>query len=97
MFEATEAQIKEWKSKYGDVFEVLVEDKKCYLRKPDRKILGLATSVGQKNPMKFNEIILHNCWLAGDEEIKTDDDYFLGVGAKLETLIQIKEAEIKKL
>ncbi len=97
MFEATEAQIKEWKNKYGDVFEVLVEDKKCYLRKPDRKILGLATSVGQKNPMKFNEVILHNCWLAGDEEIKTDDDYFLGVGAKLETLIQIKEAEIKKL
>ena len=47
--------------------------------------------------MKYNEIMLRNCWLAGDEEIKTDDALFLGVSAKLGELIDIKEAELKKL
>jgi len=97
MFTATEEQVKQWKSTYGDVFEVTVEDKRCYLRKPDRKVLGLATSMGQRNPMKFNEVVLHNCWLGGDDDIKTNDDYFLAVSSRLESIIQIKDAEIKKL
>ena len=97
MFEATTAQIQEWKSKYRDIYEITIEDKRCYIRKPDRRVLGLATSVGQKNPMKFNEVILYNCWLGGDDAIKTDDDYFLAAAARLEEVIEIKEAEIKKL
>lgn len=97
MFEATETQIQAWKKQYGDVYEITIEDKRCYIRKPDRRVLGLATSVGQKNPMKFNEVILYNCWLAGDEDIKTNDDYFLAAASRLEEVIEIKEAEIKKL
>ena len=47
--------------------------------------------------MKYNEIILANCWVAGDEEIKTDDAYFLGVSGVLGDLIDIKKANLKKL
>ena len=47
--------------------------------------------------MKYNEILLNNCWIAGDEEIKKDDALFLGVSAKLADLIEVKEAELKKL
>lgn len=43
------------------------------------------------------DLRLNNCWLAGDEEIKIDDSLFLGVSAKLGELVEVKEAELKKL
>jgi hypothetical protein len=93
----TEEQINEWKKKHGDVFLVRVDGREAYLKKPDRKTLGAAAVVGKNDPMKYNEILLGNCWLGGDEVIKTDDSLFLGVSAKLADLIEIKEAELKKL
>ena len=90
-------QIEAWKKKHGDVFCVTVGDKVAYLKRPDRKTLGAAAVVGKNDPMKYNEILLNNCWLAGDEDIKTDDALFLGVSAKLGELVEIKEAELKKL
>ncbi len=95
--EVTPAQIAEWKKKHGDVFKITIEDKVCYLRKPTRKALGYASVAGKDNPLKFNEVILRDCWLAGDEEIKTDDTLFLSVSSKLTELIQIKETELEKL
>lgn len=105
-----EQKIEEWKRKYGSVYSVEVKAagvanpdsdeagvKVCYLRKPDRKALSAASVVGAADPFKYNEILLSNCWIEGDEEIRTDDSYFLGVSAKLGELIEIKEASIKKL
>lgn len=93
----TSEQIEAWKKKHGDVFCVTVGDKVAYLKRPDRKTLGAAAVVGKNNPMKYNEILLENCWLDGDPEIKTDDALFLGVSAKLGELVEVKEAELKKL
>ncbi len=90
-------QIHAWKEQYGDVFKVSVDDKSAYLRSPDRKTLSYASSVGSKDPLKFNEIILNGCWLAGDEELKTNDSYFLAVSGKLSEIIQVKEAKLEKL
>ena len=94
---ATPEQIEEWKKKHGAVFELTIEDKSCILRKPTIKEISAATAVGQKDPLAFNGVILTNCWLAGDEEIKTNSDYFLAAGGKLGKIIEIKESEIKKL
>lgn len=90
-------QIEQWKAKHGQIFKLVIEDKECYLRKPDRKTLSYAAAVGAKDNLKFNEIILDNCWLAGDEEIKTDDSLFLSASARLPEIIEIKEAELVKL
>lgn len=81
--------------KYGDVFCVVVGDKVAYLKRPSRQALSAAAVVGKNDPMKYNEILLNNCWLDGDEEIKTDDSLFLGVSAKLGELVEVKEAELK--
>ena len=81
----------------ADCFEIEVEDKVCYLKKPTRKVLSLAATAGQHDPMKYNEVILANCWVDGDEEIKTDDAYFLGVSGVLAELIEVKKASLKKL
>jgi len=97
MFTATKEQIAEWKAKHGDVFCIKVEDKVCYLKKPSRKALGYASVAGKDNPLKFNEVLLNDCWLGGDEEIKTNDDLFLSVSPKLTELIEVKEAELEKL
>ena len=93
----TPEQIEAWKKKWGDVFCVTVGDKVAYLKRPSRQALSAAAVVGKNDPMKYNEILLNNCWLAGDEEIKSDDSLFLGVSAKLGELVEIKEAELKKL
>jgi len=93
----SQEQIQEWKEKHGDVYKLSVEDKTCYLKKPNRKTLSYASTAGAKDPFKFNEVILAQCWLGGDEEIKTDDMLFLSASSKIGDLIEIKEAELEKL
>ena len=93
----TEEQIEAWKKKHGSVYSVTVDSKTAYLKKPDRKALSAAAVLRTTDPMKYNEVLLNNCWLGGDEEIKTNDELFLGVSSKLADLIEIKEAELKKL
>lgn len=93
----TKEQIQEWKKQYKDIFVISVEDKKAYLHTPNRKTLSYASTLATKDPLRFNEVILENCWLGGDEEIKTDDALFLAVSSKLPDLIQIKEATLEKL
>ncbi len=95
--EATREQIKEWKSKYSQLFAIIVDGHICYLRKPDRKILGYASTAGKTDPLKFNEAILNNCFVGGSEAIKTDDDLFIAAGARLGDIIQVKEAELVNL
>lgn len=99
MKKATPEQVLAWKEKYpnADIWQITVEDKVAFLRSPDRKTLSLASTVGANDPMKFNEILLKNCWLDGDLEIQTNDTLFLSASAKLATLIEIKEAELVKL
>lgn len=95
--QATPEQIAEWKKKHGDVRAVIVDGHIGYLKKPDRRALSYASSVGTKDPVKFNELILANCWLGGSEDIKTDDALFFGASATLADLIEVKEAELVKL
>lgn len=97
MSKITEKQICEWKEKHGDVFELTVEDLVGYFKKPSRKTLMFASTQIQTNPLKFNEILMEQCWLGGDEALVKDDNYFLAVSGKLGEIIEIKQAEIKKL
>jgi hypothetical protein len=99
--EVTAKQITEWKQKFEKVFQidVTVKDvkKTGFYKKPDRKILGLAMKWGQNDPMKFNETLATNCFLGGDSEMQTNDDYFLSAATKFGDLVQVAEATIKEL
>lgn len=101
MAKVTKAQIEEWKANYGEIFELEVSGKKGYVRKPGRKQLSYASTVSNSNgvidSIAFAEHILDACWLGGDEELKTNDDYFLAVVPTLEQLTERAEASIKKL
>lgn len=93
---ATAEQISEWKKKHGDIFKVEVDDSVCYLKKPDRKTMSYVATLGN-NPIRANEALLQNCWLGGDDDIKTNDEKFFGVSGKLAEIIEVKDAEITKL
>lgn len=95
--EVTPEQIEAWKEKHGDVYSIECEGKVCYVRRPTRKMLGLAATLSGKDPIKYNEVLLKNVWLGGDDELMNDDAYFLGVSGQLAELIDIKDAELKKL
>ena len=95
--QATPEQIAEWKAKYGVVKAIIVDGHIAYFKKPDRKIIGYASSIGTKDPMKFNETMMNNCFIGGSEAIKKDDDLFLSASSKLGELINIKEAELVNL
>ena len=91
----TKEQIAEWKSKHGDLFEISVVGKSCILRKPNRKDLSYVSVV--KDPMKMSEVMMKQLWVAGDEEIREQDDLFLAAIPKMEEVLKVKEATIKKL
>lgn len=95
--QATPDEIEAWKAKHKNVFAITVDGHIGYVKTPDRKTISYASTAGAKDPLKFNEILLKNCWLGGSDAIQTDDELFLGVGAKLNEIIQIKEAELVKL
>lgn len=91
----TKEQIKEWKAKHGELFEITVEDKSCILHRPTRKDLSYASAV--KDPIKMSEVMLNALWVGGDEGIKEDDSLFLAAIQKMQDILEVKEAEIKKL
>ena len=88
-------QLREWKTKWGDLYEISVEGKSCVLHKPTRKDLSYASVV--KDPIKLSEVMLKQLWVAGDEELQEQDDLFMAVVSKMEDVLKVKEAEIKKL
>lgn len=93
----TPEQIEAYKKEYGDIFCIQVEDKKCFLHKPTRQILDAANAMSAKRNSAFNETLLKNCWIAGDKDIISEDDYFFGASSQLDQIIQFKNAELKKL
>lgn len=97
MSKITKEQIEQWKKQHGDVFEISVDGKVGFIKKPDRKTLSYAMTEAQTNPLGFAEIILENGWLGGDEAIKTDDSLFLAAAGQIDKIVKIKEAEVKKL
>jgi hypothetical protein len=92
-----ENQIEEWKAKHGEIFKITVDGKIAYLRKPNRKDLSYLSVVAKNDYIKANEILLNSCWLGGDEEIKTNDEFFLSAIAQLGNMIKVKGSELEKL
>lgn len=91
----TKEQIAEWKKKHGEIYRIDVEGKSCIVRKPNRRDLSYVSVT--KDPIKLQENLFNQIWVAGDEEIKTEDDLFFAATNQLEDLLKVKQADIKKL
>ena len=93
--EFNKEQIAAWKKQHGDIYLITVEDKSCVLRKPTRQELSFVSGI--TDPMQFTETLLKQLWLGGDEDMQERDEYFLAISSKLDTVLKLKEAEVKKL
>ncbi len=94
---ATPEQIEAWKKSHKAIYELIIDDAICYLRKPTRQELSAATALSNSDPLLFNEQLLNSCWLGGADIIKTEDEYFYAAGGELAKIIEAKTAELKKI
>lgn len=101
MYTATQEQIEAWRDKYGQGNVTRLKskryDKSAYFRKPDRKEMEFLSAGAHSSGIKFNASILKTCFLAGDEEIMSNDDIFLGLQEQILELLKFDEVEVEKL
>jgi hypothetical protein len=101
----SQKQLDIWKAKHGQVFAISVakdKDGKAhytgYLHKPDRNVVGMAMQAYSKQDIvRAGEALIVNCWLGGDQEIQQDDSCFVSAAVQAAELIELRQAEIKKL
>lgn len=74
-----------------------VEGTQAVVTAPTRALINSAIQGSKKAPLRFGEILLEHCWVAGDPAIKTNDRLFMGATEQLQALIEPTSASIKKL
>ena len=108
---ATADQIAAWKKMHGDVYEVTVGGKFCYVRGFDRVTMKLclsqmkmkidtetkSTEIDMQKMLEIGEIGLQNCWLGGSEDIKAIDNLWIAASMQVGSLFDFAEADLKKL
>ncbi|MBB4117864.1 hypothetical protein GGR32_000136 [Mesonia hippocampi] len=100
--ELTQEQIKEkalsLKKKHNlkEIWVLESEGKIAFVKKPSRDQLKYAMSVSQNDPLGLAENVLESGWLEGDEELKTNDRYFLDITTQIDALIETTTVNIKK-
>lgn len=89
---------REWSKQYGEGRCAIVkaDGKICYLRPPSRTDVGAYGVAYRTNPVRANEFLLKQCWLAGDEEFVEDDKFFFAAVEHLSGLIESTESELEK-
>ena len=86
----------------GTAYTIEVEDKKCFLKKPDRgvfsKVLPMMSESfgGEINLVGAGEVILRETMIGGDTEFLTDDDFILPAALKCLELFEMRQASLKK-
>lgn len=100
----TDAQITNWKKIHGEIFEISVqmdEEGKdfalCIVKKPGLDLITSANHIHEEAPSKAGMMIFDNCFIDGDERLKTDEEARLGAALKVVALFKTKVATIKKL
>jgi len=74
-----------------------VEDKIGLFKKPDRKIISMASAVAATDPLEYVATVAENCFVEGDRELLDQDDYFLGIVPVINELVETKTATLLKL
>ncbi|NOS94536.1 MAG: hypothetical protein HOP30_21705 [Cyclobacteriaceae bacterium] len=98
-----EEQMKKWSVEHkGLWFLPIIKDngdiEKLGILKPiNRSILSYAsTKVQEEGLYEFLETAMRQCWVAGDNEILEDDDYFIPSAMKFNAILEGKKAALVK-
>lgn len=95
----TKEQIAAWKKEHGAVYQIDVDGKILILRQPTIQDLerAMAADPKRKKPFNFNRSIHTNCRLYEDPGFSSDDQVLLSAYAEFDQIIEMREAELKKL
>lgn len=94
---ATDKQIKEWKEKHGTIYQLESEDGKvCYIFDPMSKLVIVKALMAalMKGSFEFVDSLLNNCFIGGDEGIKSDDKSKAGLWDQVKDIIDIPEHQV---
>ncbi len=91
-----EEKIKALKEQYGEIHHYKVKDKECFLRKPDIDDIDYAQSVSKSN-MGFKKALVNSIWLEGDEALRAETKYALGLFGLVSELIEVEVGNWVKL
>jgi hypothetical protein len=91
-----ETQIEEWKKKYGILYELEADEKKCIIFDPmsSLKIMKQLMTARRKSKGDQVDALLANCWLSGDDSIKGNDRFKLGIEDQVDELFDIPDHTI---
>lgn len=97
-------EVEALKKVHGTVHEIVVDAKGDatelsygYLKAPERIHLAKAMSfMAQRLPVEGGMFLLNNCWIGGDERMKTDDVISFNAAVTASGLIDFRESTIKK-
>lgn len=102
----TEEEIEIWKKQFGEVFLIEVQKEsgggesdthRGYFRKPTREVMGNSMRFAERDPFKSGEILFNGCLIACDIEMKEDVVVYMSALSRLNSLLEVRKSEIKKL
>lgn len=84
------AKLKAWKEEHGSIFKISLSDGSwCIVRKPTIDDISMSATLGNDDETKMGKLQLENCWLTGDESIKTDFSKTLEAAAKMSKIFKM--------
>lgn len=96
----TKEQIDVWKKEHKKVFTIKVkvadnDEAVGYLKPPGRNIKATALSMYSQNKiLESGEFLRDNCWLGGDERLKTDGDIGVTAAISASGIFKMMESEL---
>jgi len=96
MSKTLEEKKKEWQEKYGvgNLRELKADGKSVFVFDPciDFKKIKIIYTARQKSVGHMVDAVLNNCWLDGDKDLRTDDEFKLGIEDQVDNMLDIPEA-----
>ena len=101
---ATEEQLDAWKKEYEAQGPIKIVTLKVsenetsfgYLKPPSRLVIAKAMSMfAEKQLIECGTFILNNCWLGGDERMRTNDKMNIAAATYANGTIEFMEGDLK--
>jgi hypothetical protein len=97
--QATPEQIATWKKENPDgISGFQTKDGRiAYYKNPSREILKMATDSVTNGVSEYNDTVEENCFLAGDESIRTDANCYSALNSYINKISKAVEGDLVKL
>ena len=88
------SQIAEWKKQHGEIIKLNVGDTFCIVRHPNLQDIDMSATLGEGDEVKIGQIQLDNCWLYGDEKIRTNHGLLKSAAKQMGYIFPVFEYEV---